>query len=1095
MNSSYLFDSQFLKELDYKEDKDLFARITSLTINDYPIEQIEGRITDGSINIDGASALRRSCSLNLQCALDDTTFTDQYWCYNTKFKLEIGVENKINPDYPDIIWFAQGVYIISSFSRSIGTSSISISIQGKDKMSRLNGEISGNLPISTDFGVLEEVDLDGNTTYTKLPIRTIIQQAVREYGQERPENIIINDLEDYGYELWDYRGNEPMYLFIQPGTEVDYPQVINFTLENETLVYLGGEDLKIIENILLHIPENYVSEKNEFFDNTFQTLDSIEIQEVEQETEIYETTKILIDKYYTDLWSSLKSTTTMSNPMVTNDLTKLSENIVDKLNLFEQYFSNAEDFTLLNVVSELFTKSAEDGQYTSEYVNMEKQAMDHDEIDIEAFKELISYQQIIKDEINETPEFSIIDKFAEAVIDFLGDNKDIVDRYTNARERYLEQSKALDQTLKEYVGTEPQKDEEIIKAFEILKSNGKELYQSMEEYKNQYKQTRSSLLGYITRGVEQIKSYWKTALQTIDTTNKELAQIDNGKAPLKHLPEYYSFNTLDKANNKNATKVYFSKPEEGQENAFYYVAKIEYGETAGYHQTELIYHSDLILNAGETVVSLLDKIVTMLGNFEYFYNLEGQLVFQKKKTYQWDAITPVNKENNAIIPVSWFDEYSYRFEDLKLITQLSNSPNITEIKNDFSIWGQKNNTSKVPVHARYAIDKKPTSYNSISYFTKGGTLSSTYQNLYEKIEKDGYSEVYLQNLEKDQVENIGNSYYIVVETKSKIHPSDTLIPAAAVKTTADTIMYYNVSNRIIYKIQEGEEIEITFEEGIKDNTQSYYIKTIGDEIYAPCYLCYIIAINEVYNKFTTSNYDWQEIIYMMAKDYSVNNHNPNLFIEIEKLNPECVGGITGYEQYYSDVLGYWRTLYSPNPTQHEIDMNGEYYDENGSKRYWTKHIHQDPSNLVFWFDFLDSGGEIEQYSIKNIGRRSKTVNETSINSIYFKETPEIQFIVSGENVEQDDGYIPFKIQESVRELFVISSQGNSAMDKINSLLYSHTSVPESINITALPIYYLEPNTRIYLKGYGDYALSKISYSLKSGGTMTLTGTKIIKEFI
>jgi hypothetical protein len=40
-----------------------------------------------------------------------------------------------------------GVYIITSFSQSQHTTGLSISISGKDKMCRLNGEISGALPM------------------------------------------------------------------------------------------------------------------------------------------------------------------------------------------------------------------------------------------------------------------------------------------------------------------------------------------------------------------------------------------------------------------------------------------------------------------------------------------------------------------------------------------------------------------------------------------------------------------------------------------------------------------------------------------------------------------------------------------------------------------------------------------------------------------------------------------------------------------------------------------------------------------------------------------------------------------------------------
>jgi hypothetical protein len=59
------FDKEFLKRLDNTKNKITYAKITSLDLNDFPLESLEGRVTSGSINIDGASAVRRSCSLSL----------------------------------------------------------------------------------------------------------------------------------------------------------------------------------------------------------------------------------------------------------------------------------------------------------------------------------------------------------------------------------------------------------------------------------------------------------------------------------------------------------------------------------------------------------------------------------------------------------------------------------------------------------------------------------------------------------------------------------------------------------------------------------------------------------------------------------------------------------------------------------------------------------------------------------------------------------------------------------------------------------------------------------------------------------------------
>ena len=39
------------------------------------------------------------------------------------------------------------------------------------------------------------------------------------------------------------------------------------------------------------------------------------------------------------------------------------------------------------------------------------------------------------------------------------------------------------------------------------------------------------------------------------------------------------------------------------------------------------WNGDINSNIGENITSILDKIVAMLGNFEYFYNLEGKFIF------------------------------------------------------------------------------------------------------------------------------------------------------------------------------------------------------------------------------------------------------------------------------------------------------------------------------------------------------------------------------------------------------------------------------------------------------------------------------------
>lgn len=679
-----MYDKNFLKRLDLNRTKETYIKIISLTNEDLPVEEITGQATGGSINIDGTSSVRRSCSLSMTATKEDNIITDKYWAYNHKFKLQIGLKNTIDRTQPDIIWFDQGVYIISNFSISESTSSLTISIQGKDKMCRLDGTISGSLPAQHDFGKEEIENADGTISFNLLPLYTIIREAVHEYAQEPMRNIIINDLDDYGYELMEYRGEKPMYLFVQSGNG-DYPDVLNITLNGDTKV---------------------------------------------------------------------------------------------KINIKETTFCKLNEF--------------EDKGY-----------------------------------------------------------------------------------------------------------------------------------------------------------------------------KFYSLNALDRNYNNDATQIILNPD---NNTGIGYVVKVQSGETAGYHQIALTYANDLILNAGEPITTMLNKIAEMLGNFEYFYDTKGRFIFQKKNNYIQELFSPINGE--IVEPIATITPYSYRFDDKELITQISDTPNVENTKNDFSIWGQRNGAdgSIIAIHARYAVDKKPTSYTTIAG-----------------------------------------------------------------------------------------------------------------------------------KKYQDSEWDWRELIYQMASDYQKNRENSSFLTELEKANPQFIGGRTRYEQYYTDILSFWRQLYNPAPSEEEkknyFDANG--YDEKGAGAYWNKDVYLNPSNLYFWFDFLDTEGELGKYSANKIGSRSKVINEPAIKSIYYKETPEVQFIIlptEAKELTKNNAYTKIQIQDNMTGLFYRSTQGNAAVSRANELISEYTATAEGVNLTCIPIYYLEPNTRIYIDGIGDCILDRISYNLSYNGTMSISGNKILKTF-
>ena len=89
-----LYDKDFLLKLDKSKNKTIYARITALKFDETPVEWIEGRVTQGSVNIDGASAVRRTCSLSM--VAQDFDYHDYYWGLNSKFKFDSSLSNRFS---------------------------------------------------------------------------------------------------------------------------------------------------------------------------------------------------------------------------------------------------------------------------------------------------------------------------------------------------------------------------------------------------------------------------------------------------------------------------------------------------------------------------------------------------------------------------------------------------------------------------------------------------------------------------------------------------------------------------------------------------------------------------------------------------------------------------------------------------------------------------------------------------------------------------------------------------------------------------------------------------------------------------------------
>lgn len=211
--------------------------------------------------------------------------------------------------------------------------------------------------------------------------------------------------------------------------------------------------------------------------------------------------------------------------------------------------------------------------------------------------------------------------------------------------------------------------------------------------------------------------------------------------------------------------------------------------------------------------------------------------------------------------------------------------------------------------------------------------------------------------------------------------------------------------------------------------------------------------------------------------------------------------------FYEDMQGFWRQLYDTNPEIIYDSTGGKYkevkkYESDGISYkiemewepleildtficdyflpstelnpsdekiysdkycYWNKKVIEAPELLNFWIDFYD-GEAMSLYSIDAIGNRPKVVNNNKISSIYFRSVPQVIFY-------DENSYDPFNLRSGytyvnlalgMEDLFTISAQGKSAQDELNELFNNHAYCTETISLTSIPIYYLEPNTLLYV---------------------------------
>lgn len=212
---SYLNDSSFLDIINHLPVKEQFVKITVLNWNEFPIQDIQGKVSGGSLNLDGQSSVRRTCNLTMTVQEEGIDFFNlqQSVSLNKKVQLFIGYKNTTNLYLQyDIIWFPLGTFVITDVSISHTVSGTSLSLQLKDKMCLLNGDCGGVLPASVTFHEREDISETGEIEIVKPTIYQIILEVVNHFGGIPLSKIIISDLDTRIKHVMKWSGSTPLYI-------------------------------------------------------------------------------------------------------------------------------------------------------------------------------------------------------------------------------------------------------------------------------------------------------------------------------------------------------------------------------------------------------------------------------------------------------------------------------------------------------------------------------------------------------------------------------------------------------------------------------------------------------------------------------------------------------------------------------------------------------------------------------------------------------------------------------------------------------------------------------------------------------------------
>ena len=1141
MKLNPLLDQEFLKELDKTPLKEVYAEIIALNDEDEVLETIEGHVTAGTVNVDGASAVRRTCTLTI--VADELNIHEYYWGLHTKFKLSLGVKNEIDNRYPDIIWFKQGTFVISNFTTSQALSNYTINIQGKDKMTLLNGEMGGMITgLTHDFGKVLVTNKNGDTTEEDLLLKDIIIGAVHQFANEPLFNIIINDLDDEGLELLEYRGDQPFYLLIDELTT----ETFNISFDgNATYTNAANPSQKIaLKDIPVYNPLFELEQTGVVINYTKVKDDNGKILSVAKmeygKTAGYRLTPL-----------------TFAGDLILNigdSVTSMLDKIVQMLGQYE-YFYDIDGRFIFQRKKTYFNSS-----WNNMVNNLEEQY-----VEPSAYTSAVSYSfedgQLVASYQNNPNFTNIKNDFA-----VWGTRKSVTGQELPVHMRYAIDIKPTLFVNNEGVHFTTLTAEEVNKTVEewykdrtppfyIKKPNPRGLSEdwwdifdwaeyyklSTGDYPNDrmrvylrnggVKFTEEELCGMFPRGPETTDTFLRSPIYMFNVEPDGTLGYTNHGTGCSH---YYKDYFIDGLAQRGAT-AYIYKPDLPVDLSGYEAPQLEIKEKLDWR--ELIYQMALDYQKHHLDEDYYIKLSNLnYGNYQngktgyeqYYVDMEGfwrqlynpdydgtwEPVFISKKIYEeneanyrfakdkFKACTKDMPYRNSAGYYIWVanEDYKYSMKLVSDLTKASYEANFNAAPENF---------------VQYYIIDPDNPYEVVSTLITEPFHATNNSGLglgYYTEQQDGS---FLSASVTETAYNNNPEKYWQVKSKE-------LLPCAKVLPYSASKSYYDNEDKILIPQPTKEEYESNpgnyyyREYGYTqcketDNYNSsikYYKQTaspVVDEIlYAPIKIMTEDIFNRNKTQYYIRNTSYDKLRCVTLIEENMSQPSGYFIQKVDKTTGEIVyeRWYRSEEQAYKGNLYYEKIYYEQckryidySPSIKFYHKVNDAYESSG----WVKEVSQNPEGLNFWFDFLDEDSELQKFGCHSIGNRPKGVNDNQVKAIYFRETPTVIFVDSDiwDEVDRSKlGYTYLQLPPNFVSLFSISAQGKSAKTVIDELIYKHACSAENITISVLPIYHLEPNTRIFVRNdesgiNGEYILTRYSLNLGTGNNMSISASKAV----